>query len=99
MHKTVNTVKLAITIISGLLWFTIAIKNINLIWQKYIKKEERVPSLIPIIGGFFAYVCAMGLPFDNFIIKFSIFIIMVLLDFGCYISLFILIGFLKLLEK
>jgi hypothetical protein len=52
-------------VLLGLFWLLIATRNGSLVWRTWVRKEDRVPSLIPLVGGFFAYLAAMVWPWES----------------------------------
>ncbi len=54
-----------LTILLGLVWSSIVIVNGSLAWRTFVRKEARVPTLLPLVGGFIAYSAAMVCPWDS----------------------------------
>jgi len=54
-----------LTIVLSLLWLAIAVTNASLEWREWVRKEDRVPSIIPVVGGFFAWLAATVCPWDS----------------------------------
>jgi hypothetical protein len=77
-----------LAILFGLLWLLIAIQNGRLEWRTWIRKEERVESVFPLVGGFFAYLATMICPWES-PQKYFCFWLAVILDVGCLPYLFL----------
>ena len=65
MAELVIVVRWVLTIVLGLLWLLIAVYNASLTWREWVRREDRVPSIIPVVGGFFAYTAAVACPWDS----------------------------------
>ena len=70
-----------LTIVLSLLWLIIAVTNAALTWREWVRKEERVPSIIPVVGGFVAWLAATVCPWDSPLV-WLLFWLAVILDVG-----------------
>ncbi len=70
-----------LTGVLSLLWLIIAVTNASLTWRGWVRKEERVPSIIPVVGGLFAWLAATVCPSDNPLV-WPLFWLAVILDVG-----------------
>ena len=75
-----------LTIALSLLWLVIAVINASLTWREWVRKEERVPSIVPVVGGFIAYTAAVVCPWDSPLV-WLLFWLAVILDVGSLPSL------------
>lgn len=46
----------------SLLWLVIAVSNASITWREWVRKEERVPSIVPVVGGFVEWLAATVCP-------------------------------------
>ena len=74
-------VRWVLTGVLGLLWLLIAVTNGAFVWREWVRKEERVPSIIPVVGGLFAYTAAVACPWDSPLV-WLLFWLAVILDVG-----------------
>jgi hypothetical protein len=71
-----------------LLWLWVASFNAWVIWRKRVRKEKDVPSMVPLVGGVFAFLLIFSLPdcqiclFRSGLERFVLFIAMSTVDFG-----------------
>lgn len=70
-----------LTIVLSLLWLLIAVTNASLTWREWVRKEERVPSITPVVGGFVAWLAATVCPWDSPLVG-LLFWLAVILDVG-----------------
>jgi len=63
--EAVTLIRWAVTVAAALLWATIAGHNVSLAWRGFVRKEERVPSIIPFLGGFIACVAVIAWPLES----------------------------------
>lgn len=70
-----------LTIVLSLLWLIIAVTNAALTWREWVRKEDRVPSIIPVVGGFVAWLAATVCPWDSPLV-WLLFWLAVILDVG-----------------
>ncbi len=75
------TVRWVVTALLGLLWLLITVVNASLAWRAWVRKEERVPSLVPLVGGFVAYFAVRLSPLDE-PYQWLYFLLAILLDVG-----------------
>jgi len=54
-----------LTIVLSLLWLLIAVTNGSSAWREWVRREERAPSMVPVVGGLFAYTAAVACPWDS----------------------------------
>lgn len=70
-----------LTIVLSLLWLVIAVTNGAFTWREWVRKEERVPSIVPVVGGFVAWLAATACPWDSPLV-WLFFWLAVILDVG-----------------
>lgn len=70
-----------VTIVLSLLWSIIAIANGSLAWRTWVRKEERAPSPLPLVGGFVAMLAARICPSDSALVP-LFFWLALILDVG-----------------
>ena len=58
-------IRWTLTVVLGLLWLMIAAINGWFEWRRLVRKEERVESVVPFVGGIFAYLAANVCPWDS----------------------------------
>jgi len=61
----VIAVRWVLTGVLSLLWLVIAVTNGSLAWRTWVRKEDRVPSILPVVGGFIAWLAAMACPWNS----------------------------------
>lgn len=79
--NVLHVIRWATAILAGLLWAAITTCNGWLAWRTFVRKEERVPSMIPLVGGFIAYVGVTVWPSDS-AYKWTVFALALVLDVG-----------------
>lgn len=78
------------TAILVFLWAAIAIPNGWWAWRRSVRKEERVPSSFPLVGGIFAVLAVRAYPSDN-PWKWGVLLLALILDYGSLPYLFLFV--------
>jgi len=88
----VIAVRWVLTIVLSLLWLVLAVTNGSLAWRTWVRREDRVPSILPVVGGLFAWLAATVCPWDSPLV-WLLFWLALILDVGSlpYLVLFIVV--------
>jgi len=60
-----TAIRWTLTVVLGLMWLLIATFNAWVVWREWVRKEERVPSPVMVVGGFFAWLAWKACPWNS----------------------------------